>query len=145
MGPYDYDLIFRGGEPLFTGKVLEQLIGQAFHSQHQETFPHQVFALVEGQWWRMMIDGPMLYMQRWDQAPEAWDIPEDEVFFPLRDLGEELGLGGETLSGWSYGARHHAPSLSLNFQNGRQITFFSTDGESWSSFELSRWEVSRLK
>lgn len=145
MGPYDFDLILQSGQPPFTGKVLEQLMGLEYRFREHVTFPNQVFALVEGQWWRMMSDGPTLYIQRWDQAPEACEIPEEDMFWRLRDLGEELFLLGETLTGWSYGERNHAPSLSLNFQNGRQVTFLSTDGDSWSSLEVTQWEISHLK
>ncbi|WP_189089980.1 hypothetical protein [Deinococcus ruber] len=143
MSMYDYDLIFQGESPQFAGNVLEQLIGQDYRTHDEVYSPHQVFVLVDGQWWRMFADSPMLYVQRWERAPEAWEIPEDRMFSPLRDLGRELDVRGEILSGWSYGERNCAPSISLNFESGLQITFLSTDRHSWSTFSVTRWTLSR--
>ncbi|UQN10720.1 hypothetical protein [Deinococcus sp. QL22] len=144
MSTYDYDLIFQGEKPEFGGQVLQQLIGQNYQTHDELYSPHQVFVLVNDQWWRLFVDGPMLYMQRWEKAPEAWAVPEDQMFWSLRDLGRELNIRGEMLSGWFYGQRNRAPALSLNFESGLQITFFSTDGEHWSTFDVTRWMVSRL-
>ncbi|MBZ9752041.1 hypothetical protein K7W42_14365 [Deinococcus sp. HMF7604] len=144
MRTHDYDLIFQGEGPEFAGKVLEQLVGQEYRRHDEVYSPHQVFVLVEGQWWRMFADGLMLYVQRWEKAPEAFAVPEDGMFWPLRDLTRELDLWGEILHGWSYGVRNALPSLTLNFESGLQITFFSSNDHAWSDFDVTRWSCSTM-
>ncbi|MBZ9712699.1 hypothetical protein [Deinococcus multiflagellatus] len=75
-----------------------------------------------------------------DTAPLAWEVPEEGLFAPLRDLGNETGLRGQTLAGWLYGVRQTTPSLSLQFQDGRQISFFGSD-HSWREFEVVQWTL----
>ncbi|WP_189074728.1 hypothetical protein [Deinococcus sedimenti] len=144
MRTHDHDLVFQGERPDFAGKVLEQLVGQEYRTHDQVYSPHQVFARVEGQWWRMFADGPMLYIQRWERGPEAFAVPEDGMFWPLRDLARELDLWGEVLHGWSYGVRNAVPCLTLTLESGLQITFFSGNDHAWSDFDVTRWTFSTL-
>lgn len=92
----------------------------------------------------MFADGPMLYIQRWEKTPESFEVPEDGMFWTLRDLTRELDLWGEVLQGWSYGVRNTVPSLALNFESGLQITFFANNDHAWSDFNVTRWSFSAV-
>ncbi|WP_424949948.1 hypothetical protein [Deinococcus sp.] len=128
-----------GQLPHLEGKILEEMIGQEYRfRQEKPDSPAQVFLFIGGVWYRVSADGPQLYWRIWDRAPEAWEVPEEGMYAPLRDLGHELGLKGQILEGYSYGIRNDSPSVSINFQDGRQITFFGT-GDGFSAFEVVKW------
>jgi len=133
----DFSLV--GQPPELAGRTLRELIGQDYRYREDSAHsPDQVFLLVEGQWWRTFTDGPHLHWQARQEAPRAWESPEDGISALLRDLGRELGLRGEVLNGWSHGVWNSSPALSLNFEDGRQINFFTGDDEI-KTFELVHW------
>ncbi|MFC4637808.1 hypothetical protein [Deinococcus hohokamensis] len=126
MAPLN-DFYLIGQPPELRAKPVQALLGEVLQDginpPTQEVLVH---LLIEGQWWRLFVDGPHLYWKRTqdNQAPIEWDLlPEHEFWVKVRDLGAELNVNGALLESWSFGIQNNRPRASLNFQDGRQLTF----------------------
>lgn len=136
------------------GKILEvkglKLTGlqvQEFYCNGELTNAAHIVFLQLGnskEWHKLFIDGLQLYFYT-ALIPESHEYPDEPWQAPLRDLGADLDLVGAELSALYYGISNNMPSLTLNFSDGRQITFAvlaSSDKDtSRTGFELAVWYV----
>ncbi|MGI8748730.1 MAG: hypothetical protein ACR2J4_10345 [Deinococcus sp.] len=135
------DFYLLGTLPLLDGAVVQALIAQVITNRDPDSPPPFIVYLGLGTgWWRLFSDGPHLYAKFVFEPPEAWEAPQEGFAVHLRDLGHILNLQGRALRGWSYGVHGDAPSLTLNFQDGQQITF-SGEGEGFTSYTLATWHL----
>lgn len=141
------DFYLIGRPPELKGQPIQALLGemlqQGVNPSEQEVLVH---LLLDGQWWRLFVDGPHLHWNRTrnNQPPIQWDLlPETEFWVTVRDLGTELNLTGALLENWSFGVQNERPRASLNFQDGRQLTF--SCAPEWMGFttvEMVEWTFS---
>lgn len=126
---------FVGVLPDVKGRVLEgfRLEGYVYQGA-LESRCHVAYWRMEGQWWRTFVDGPMLYILRWDQEPASWDAGP-EYLYPVEEAAQECC--GAALERLDISTRNSVPSLRLVLMDGWSIECFGQNSRnSWTTAVL---------
>ncbi|WP_156953026.1 hypothetical protein [Deinococcus frigens] len=134
----EYFLI--GTPPILDEFVVEHLVLETIRQNDSIEYSSLlVYLCCNQQWWRTFNDGPHLYWDRVDSPPTAWGAPEHGFTVEIHNIGEELQLRGQRLTHWAWDVSDGAPHISLDFSDGRQLTFC---GHPWSTFSVNHWQSS---
>jgi hypothetical protein len=112
------------------GQRVEALRAQSFIcSGELVSSANALFIKVAGTWYRVVLDYGTVHWtkQEQEQEPLAWEVPENDLSYPHRDIGTEFGLIDTELAALHTREENGQLRVEFTFSNGRRLVFFNRD------------------
>jgi hypothetical protein len=120
------ELDISGDQPALEGSLCEAFLLQEHWYKGALSDPANVtFMQFSGSWHRLYFDHAMIFWRTQSDSPAAFDLPEIDARYPLRDLGKELGLIGKPVVSIRPQLIPDGSEVSIRFGEGPTVTLRS--------------------
>ena len=113
---------FIGETPLLEGARCDELLVEQFVIRGEVISDANVlFAKFDGIWYRLWLDGGVVFWRSAIAAPEPWSVPEEQWEYPHVNVGRSNGLIGQTLVGLQIAKSEAGCRVQFTFAGGNSV------------------------